>query len=99
MVGAVSVEEHRNYVLMWLVSFLLDPINCPLLLHSHMWRKLMPVLRPYVEFVVSRPFHSQRKGLVLAHRMMGFSYPLYMYVFLPLLFKYHKVKKKLGLLR
>ena len=36
---------------------------------------------------------------MLAHRMMGFSYPLYMHVFLPLSFKYHKVKKKLGLLR
>lgn len=98
MVGAVSVEEYRNYVLTWLMTFLQDPPNCPLL-HSHMRRKLMPVLRPYVEFVVSRPFHSQRKGLVLAHRMMGFSYPLYMHVFLPLLFKYSKLKKKLGLSR
>ena len=98
MVGAVSVEEYRNYVLTWLMSFLQDPPNCPLL-HSHMRRKLMPVLRPYVEFVVSRSFHSQRKGLVLAHRMMGFSYPLYMHVFRPLLFKYSKLKKKLGLSR
>lgn len=98
MVGAVSVEEYRNYVLTWFMTFLQDPPNCPLL-HAYMRRKLMPVLRPYVEFVVSRPFHSQRKGLVFAHRMMGFSYPLYMYVFLPLLFKYSKLKKKLGLFR
>lgn len=96
MSGGISLEEHRLYALSQFGSQLLAPSYCDLRIRS-VRTKLIPVVRPYVKFIATRPYRSASRLNRLAYRIMIFSLPIYMYLYLPLSFMYLDVKKSLGL--
>ena len=92
--GCISIEEHLRYVHTWLMNFLKHPPCCPLST-SRMRHQLMPILRPYVQFLTSRSFQCIRQDMKKTYLLMKFSYSFYMRIYLPLLFRYRQKKEAL----
>ena len=98
MSGGISLEEHRLYALSQFVSQLIAPSYCDLRIRS-VRTQLIPVIRPYVKFIAMRPYMSASRLKVLARRIMIFSLPIYMYLYVPLVYMYLDVKRSLGMHR
>ena len=96
--GGISLEEHRIYVISRLVDLLVAPVYCDLRIRS-VCSQLIPVLRPYVKFIAMRPYMSTSRLKVLARRIMIFSLPFYMHLYVPLVSMYLNVKRSLGMHR
>lgn len=96
--GGISLEEHRIYVISRLVDLLVAPVYCDLRIRS-VRSQLIPVLSPYVKFIAMRPYTSASRWKVLARRVMIFSIPIYMYLYVPLFSMYLNVKRSLGMHR
>lgn len=96
MSGGISAVDHRLYVISQMTKHLIYP-PCSDLRRSSLRRALIPILRPYVKFLRSRPYESRYRHMLLARNIMVFCYPLYMHVYVPLYLKYLDVKRKLGL--
>lgn len=98
MSGGISLEEHRLYALSQFVSQLIAPSYCDLRISS-VRTQLIPVIRPYVKFIAMRPYMSASRLKVLARRIMIFSLPIYMHLYVPLVSMYLNVKRSLGMHR
>ena len=98
MSGGISLEDHRLYALSQFVSQLIAPSYCDLRIRS-VRTQLIPVIRPYVKFIAMRPYMSASRLKVLARRIMIFSLPIYMYLYVPLVYMYLDVKRSLGMHR
>ena len=96
--GAISADEHRRYVISRLVSWLVEPPYCDLGICS-VRTMLIPVMKPYVKFIAMRPYMSASRRKVLARRIMIFSLPIYMHLYVPLVSMYLNVKRSLGMHR
>ena len=96
--GGISLEEHRIYGISRLVDLLVAPVYCDLRIRS-VRSQLIPVLSPYVKFIAMRPYTSASRWKVLARRVMIFSIPIYMYLYVPLFSMYLNVKRSLGMHR
>ena len=98
MSGLISAEDHRRYVISRFMSLLVAPVYCDLR-RSSVRSLLIPVQRPYVKFLTSRPYDTPYRHMRLAYQVMKFSYTFYMRVYLPLFLGYIRAKEKLGLRR
>ena len=98
MSGLIAAEDHRRYVISRFMSLLVAPLYCDLR-RSSVRSLLIPVQRPYVKFLTSRPYDTPYRHMRLAYRVMKFSYTFYMRVYLPLFLGYIRAKEKLGLRR
>ncbi len=92
--GHISAEDHRHYVIL---QFMMDIVHPPLcdMRSSYVRALLMPMQRPYVKFLASRPYKGTDRNMVRAHRIMAFSYTFYMRVYLPLFLTYLDVKSRM----
>lgn len=93
MSGSISAEEHRRYVIMQFMTDIINPPFCDIR-SSYVRSVLIPVQKPYVKFLASRPYVSSHRHMRLAHRIMAFSYTFYMRVYLPIFLKYLELKAK-----
>lgn len=98
MSGCISMGDYRCYLLSRLGNYLIAPPYL-VLRRSSVRSKLIPVQRPYVKFLTSRPYDTPYRHMRLAYKMMKFSYTFYMRVYLPLFLGYIRAKEKLGLRR
>ena len=96
MSGGISAADHRLYVISQMTKYLIYPPRSDLR-RSSLRRALIPILRPYVKFLKSRPYKSRYRHVLMARNIMVFCYPLYMHVYVPVYLKYLDVKEKLGL--
>lgn len=93
--GNLVKADYRLYVASLLMTLLMNPLHVDRAESLAVRRALAKVQRPYVQFLRGYPYQSFYPNNERDHRILRFSYDLYLFVYLPLLDRYYKVKRRL----